>query len=383
MTEKTGSARIISLDQFRGYTVAGMFLVNFVGSFAAIKTFLPILSHHHTYCSYADTIMPQFFLAVGFSYRLTFLRRLEQSGPRAAYGASVRRNLGLLLLGLVIHHLDGRFDSWAKLVEVGWNGVLRSALQRNYFQTLTHIAITALWMLPVIAARPWVRAAHAIVSALLFHLLSEWGGYYDWVLKRPGIDGGPLGFLTWTMPMCVGTLAFDVLAGPSKSVTATTPLERRRSVLKIGGAALALMCAGYALSCLKNVTPPNNAAPGHFNLLEPPFFPPAQPVNIWTMSQRAGSVSYVTFGSGFALAVFALFLVACDAGTPIQAGLFRTLGTNALAGYVIHDLVNDAITPFVPKDSPLWYVAIGFAASFGICYLFLRFLEKQRLFFKL
>ena len=25
------SARIVSMDQFRGYTVAGMFLVNFVG----------------------------------------------------------------------------------------------------------------------------------------------------------------------------------------------------------------------------------------------------------------------------------------------------------------------------------------------------------------
>ena len=27
--------RLISLDQFRGYTVAGMFLVNFLGSYAA------------------------------------------------------------------------------------------------------------------------------------------------------------------------------------------------------------------------------------------------------------------------------------------------------------------------------------------------------------
>ena len=28
-------ARIVSMDQFRGYTVAGMFVVNFVGGLAA------------------------------------------------------------------------------------------------------------------------------------------------------------------------------------------------------------------------------------------------------------------------------------------------------------------------------------------------------------
>ena len=51
--------RIESLDQFRGYTVAGMFLVNYLSGFWAA----PFVCHHHnTYCSYADTIMPAFFL---------------------------------------------------------------------------------------------------------------------------------------------------------------------------------------------------------------------------------------------------------------------------------------------------------------------------------
>ena len=68
------SRRIVSLDQFRGYTVAGMLLVNFLGGYQAVHA---VLKHHNTYCSYADTIMPQFFFAVGFAYRLTFLRRLQ------------------------------------------------------------------------------------------------------------------------------------------------------------------------------------------------------------------------------------------------------------------------------------------------------------------
>src|SRR5437879_5333985 len=109
-------SRIVSLDQFRGYTVLGMFFVNFVGRFEVIP---PIFKHHNTYSSYADTIMPHFFFAVGFAYRLTFLKRLEEESWSSAAFRAVRRNLGLILLGVVVYHLDGRFDSWAALQELG------------------------------------------------------------------------------------------------------------------------------------------------------------------------------------------------------------------------------------------------------------------------
>ncbi len=85
LTDEPASRRIVSLDQFRGYTVAGMLLVNFLGGYQAVPA---ILKHHNTYCSYADTIMPQFFFAVGFAYRLTFLRRV---GSRVAGRRSSRR----------------------------------------------------------------------------------------------------------------------------------------------------------------------------------------------------------------------------------------------------------------------------------------------------
>jgi peptidoglycan/LPS O-acetylase OafA/YrhL len=117
-------------------------------------------------------------------------------------------------------------------------------------------------------------------------------------------------------------------------------------------------------------------------LVEPPFIPPTQPVNIWTMSQRAGSVTYLTFAAGFSLAVYALFVVACDVGT-MQIGLLRTLGVNALAGYILHDLVNEAIHPLAPRDSPLWYVLAATCASIAISYAMLRYLEKHRIFLKL
>ena len=79
--------RIVSMDQFRGYTVAGMFVVNFLGGYAAVHE---VMKHHngHPYFSYADTIMPSFMFAAGFSYRLTALRRLAQIGAGRLTGGS-------------------------------------------------------------------------------------------------------------------------------------------------------------------------------------------------------------------------------------------------------------------------------------------------------
>ena len=113
---------------------------------------------------------------------------------------------------------------------------------------------------------------------------------------------------------------------------------------------------------------------------------PEGPVNLWTMSQRAGSVSYLTFGAGFSLVVYVLFLALCDlpgAGRGLDIGLFRSFGRNALVAYVMHSLVSGAVKPYVPADAPGWYVAAGFALYFAINYLFVRGLENDRVFVKL
>ena len=92
--------RIGSMDQFRGYTVAGMCVVNFLGGLAAVH---PVLKHNNNYFSYADSIMPSFMFACGFSYRLSALRRLERVGPAATYRRFVARSLGLVLVSLMMY----------------------------------------------------------------------------------------------------------------------------------------------------------------------------------------------------------------------------------------------------------------------------------------
>ncbi|MBY0504550.1 MAG: hypothetical protein K2X03_11600 [Bryobacteraceae bacterium] len=343
------NGRVVSMDQFRGYTVAGMFLVNFIGGFAAVH---PVFQHHNTYCSYADTIMPQFFFAVGFALRLVLLRNLATLGASAAYRKAIWRGLALLLLGLVVYHLDGRYRLWRDLVELGWWGFLSKSFWREPFQALVHIAITSLWILPVVACGVWARITWGVGSGLLHLLLSQWF-WYDLLHEKRVIDGGALGFLTWSLPALAGTLAYDFATRPA-------------SLLRWGGA---LMLVGYLFSSMHGWA-------------APPFWPPVGPVDLWTMSQRAGSLSYQTFSAGFSLAVYSSFIWLVDRWG-YRLSLFDTLGQNALAGYLLHSMVADVVQPFAPKDSPLWWVSAMFAVYFYLTYRMVRYLNEHRMYLRL
>jgi hypothetical protein len=395
MTNPPPGPRLVALDQYRGYTVAGMFLVNFLGGFAVTPA---VLRHHNSYCSYADTIMPQFLFAVGFAFRLTFGRRARTQGLAAAY-RRVGRRLGALALLAVVLYTLGAAGSWGRLAEAGLWGALGELAKRHWFQTLLHIAVTSLWILPVIRAGAAVRIAFLVGSAVAHVALSH-GFNFAWVNSPPqGIDGGPLGFLTWAIPALVGTLACDAVAGAA-------PGSRPGPLLAW---ALALMALGYALSCgtrfydvpaaASGPPPPKLAdspvlpSPERIRgrdltalLAEPPFVPPPGPEqrqwNYWMMSQRSGTVSYLTFAAGFSLAVFVLFQIGCDR-FGWRLGLFSTFGTNALAAYILGGMVQTAIKPFVPRDAPAWQVAIAFTLFFGCSYLLVRFLQKMGLMLRL
>src|SRR5262249_22123494 len=115
-------------------------------------------------------------------------------------------------------------------------------------------------------------------------------------------------------------------------------------------------------------------------LAEPPFVPPPPPeqrrLNYWMMTKRATSLSFMLFSSGFALAVYAFFFFLSDLAH-LQIGLFRTFGQNALATYIIHEVVNNAVRYFSPNDSPLGWILTTFALFYGITYLFVRHLDKN------
>ena len=55
-----------------------MLVVNFLAHLDATPL---VLEHHNTYFSYADSVLPAFLFAVGFSFRLTWLRRIVRQAP--------------------------------------------------------------------------------------------------------------------------------------------------------------------------------------------------------------------------------------------------------------------------------------------------------------
>jgi hypothetical protein len=200
------------------------------------------------------------------------------------------------------------------------------------------------------------------------------------------------------------------------------------------------MLLGYALSCLGAAGPgalnpvcyngtriffwggfgdevPCTGVPtvgGSRWLVQPPFAlpdPDANVVTMWTMTQRAGSVTYHVFAAGTSAAFFALFLLACEAGARAPAwwpavaapardvlGVHRAddgrlrlrwhvaevFGENALALYLLSDPLGDHISDMVPDDSPNWYFILwGEGLYFAVAYVAAAYLRKHKLFLRL
>ena len=356
------TSRIHSLDQFRGYTVLGMFFVNFIGAFR--ESAPPLFLHHNTYCSYADTIMPGFLFAVGFALRLVMLREVERHGVKAAMVRGLRRGWALVVAGIVVYGLDGRYSDWVSLQELGVSGFFAKSFIKQPIQALTHIGLTSLWILPVIARPARTIVLFAFGSAVLHLSLSAWfwfDGVYHGQRGLGGIDGGMLGFLSWTICAAAGAVAHDWrVRGASASLR---PAATGSAVL---------MLLGYAISCIGIGGP----------IAAPPFLAPNGEVDMWTMTQRAGSVSYMVFASGFSLGLYALFVLLCDL-RPFRLGVFSDLGKNAFGAYVLHLIAMNVWGDFGPRDGPLWYALLYTITGCAFCWVGARWLNQRGLIFRL
>ena len=120
--------RYLSLDVFRGFTVALMILVNNPGSFSNI--FWPL--DHATWngCTLADLVFPFFLFAVGNAAAFT-LPKFKEKNPSQYFEKIGKRSVYIFLIGLFLNWFP--FFKWDNdhLIFKDWHDVrILGVLQR-------------------------------------------------------------------------------------------------------------------------------------------------------------------------------------------------------------------------------------------------------------
>jgi heparan-alpha-glucosaminide N-acetyltransferase len=106
-SSSTGTSRVVSIDIFRGLTMAVMIFVNELDSVRG----LPWWTHHAPgnvdVMTYVDMVFPFFLFIVGMSLPLSIAQRLKRSSSMLALWVHVVvRALGLIALGLILANAE-------------------------------------------------------------------------------------------------------------------------------------------------------------------------------------------------------------------------------------------------------------------------------------
>ena len=293
-------ARLVSLDAFRGATIAAMILVNDPGDWGHV--YWPLLHVPWHGWTPTDLIFPFFLFMVGMS--LPFSRRLELRPALA-------RSLKLVALGLLLS-----LYPYFHVLSARWPGVLQRI----------GICYLAAW-----AAKRVLRPRGQAVLAVLLLV-----GYWALMTKLTGPEGHPpnldmqtnlsaqldrilLGSHVWSVSKTwdpEGTLS--TLPAIATTVLGLLFGEWVRSSRRPFAKTLGLLFGGLALTVLGVLW--GEAAPAWL------LFPVNK--NIWTSS-------FVLLTGGLAAALFGLTYFVVDvAGWKRWAAPFVTYGKNAIAVYV-------------------------------------------------
>ncbi len=308
------NARLRSLDGFRGFTIAGMILVNNPGSWSQVY---PALLHApwHGWTP-TDLIFPWFLFIVGVAIPFSLGRRVEAGANRARLLLRIlRRSAILVALGVFL-------AAWPffELTAIRLPGVL---------QRIGVVYLVAAWAFLWLSRRRLLALTGACLVG--YHLVMRFvpapGGvagdlepgtnlaaWLDRALLPGTLYQGtwdPEGVLS-TVPAIASAL-IGIFAGEWLRKRASLP-EKTTGLLAWG---FALLAAGWAWS----------------------FWLPLNK-NLWTSS-------YTVFTAGAALSFLALFLLLMDARPPPRwTAPLEALGRNAITVFVGSGLVAKTLLLF-------------------------------------
>lgn len=159
MAEENESNRLLSLDVFRGLTVAGMVLVNNPGTWSAIY---PPLEHAPWHgATPTDFVFPFFLFIVGVSIALALGKRVENGGvSRDIYLKIFKRAAVIFLLGLFLAAFP--FYNFAK-------GEWLDISTLRIMGVLQRIAVCYLFAALIFVKTNWRQQAVIAASLLLIY----------------------------------------------------------------------------------------------------------------------------------------------------------------------------------------------------------------------
>jgi predicted acyltransferase len=304
MSTTASPNRLISLDVFRGLTIATMVMVNNPGSWNSI--YWPLEHAEWNGWTPTDLVFPFFLFIVGVSITLAFGRRVEVGGPkRDLYLKVIRRTLVIFALGLFLNGFP-----YYHLSEIRIPGVLQRIAVCYFFASIIFLTtkirtqvIIALTLLIVY----WLLMTHIAAPGFVAGDLSKEGSlasFIDRVVFGPHIwkQGkvyDPEGILS-TIP-AIATTLYGVLTGHWLRSN-RSPYEKVAGMFVVGAACVMI---GWSWN---------------------PFFP----INkaLWTSS-------YVFFTGGLALQLLALCYWLIDIKNyRAWTRPFVVFGVNAIALYV-------------------------------------------------
>jgi len=309
-----GGKRLLSLDVFRGLTIAGMIIVNNAGSWQNVY---PPLRHAEWHgWTLTDLIFPFFLFIAGVSISFSFSKRFERGvTKKGLWYHIIIRSLVLFFLGLFLAFIF-RFDFTTLRIP----GVLQRIAVCYFFTSVivmkTRIrgrTITGIVLLLIY----WAAMRFIPVPGYGAGNLSFEGnacGYIDRLLLqghlyKPGFDPeGILSTLPSIVTMLIGVHAGDFIRKGRTDYEITTGIFAWGTLMIIGGKIWSIW----------------------------------MPINkqLWT-------ISYTLFTTGMASVLLALMYWLIEIKNVRKWGFpFAVFGTNAITAYFLSSLVAKALYSF-------------------------------------
>jgi predicted acyltransferase len=306
--------RLTSLDAFRGFTIAGMMLVNNPGSWSAIY---PQLEHASwNGWTFTDFIFPFFLWIVGVAMTFSFAYRKERGdSDRTLLLQVFRRAVIIFLLGLFLTAFPfGALGTKFSLSTLRIPGVLQRIAVCYFIGSLIYLKTTfrgqvrvitillaAYWLAVKLIPVPGYGAGGLDpVGNLVWHIDSTLLHGHTWA-GAPAPGGDPEGILS-TIP-AIATTLFGALTGQYLR-NSNHSKEEKTIWMFIVGAALLFFGAWFDM-----YLPINK--------------------NMWTSS-------YAIFMAGWAMTIFSIFYYLIDVkGYRTWATLLVIYGMNAIFVFVL------------------------------------------------